>query len=123
LLGFFIRTSRGRAGALVGWDGCEVHAPFVCSSVRVSRVCPGSPRCAFTDPAQRHTRLKRATNHTRMGCRVCRVNVHAPHRRVNRDYCQRPTPTPLAKSAALQTCPMFSTCRRCRGVMVFHCRI
>jgi hypothetical protein len=73
------RSSRGHAGALVGWDGCEVRA-FVCPGV--SRVCPGSPRCAFTDPAQRHTRLKRATNHTRIGCRVCRVNVHAPHRRV-----------------------------------------
>jgi hypothetical protein len=38
-----------RAGALVGWDDCEVRLCDPCArvSVRVSRVCPGSPRCLF----------------------------------------------------------------------------
>jgi hypothetical protein len=34
---------RGRSGALVGWDACEVRLCDPCA-----RVCPGSPRCLFT---------------------------------------------------------------------------
>ena len=56
--------ARGRAGVLVGLDGCEVRLCLPCARVRpsvpcvsrlppvsfyrCSRVCPGSPRCLFT---------------------------------------------------------------------------
>ena len=44
------KLSRGRgAGVLVGLDGREVRLCDPCARVsRVSRVCPGSPRCLFT---------------------------------------------------------------------------
>jgi hypothetical protein len=47
-----IRSSRGRAGALVGWDGCEVWLTVcpVFVPCPVSRVCPGSPRCPKIAP-------------------------------------------------------------------------
>ena len=53
------RCGRGRAGVLVGLDGHEVrlcdpcdHRVSVCA--RVSRVCPGSPRCLFTGSGLTH---------------------------------------------------------------------
>ena len=39
-----------RVGALMGWDGCEVRLCDPCA--RVSRMCPGSPRCLFTQRLQ-----------------------------------------------------------------------
>ena len=44
------RLSRGRAGVSLGLDGCEVRLCDPCA--RVSRVCPGSPRCLFTGTVQ-----------------------------------------------------------------------
>ena len=45
-----IARSCGRAGVLVGLDGCEVLLCDPCARVRpcVPCVCPGSPRCLFT---------------------------------------------------------------------------
>ena len=50
-LGSQVPSGRGfavvRVGALMGWDGCEVRLCDPCA--RVSRVCPGYPRCLFTE--------------------------------------------------------------------------
>jgi len=45
-----LALSTAGADVLVGWDGCEVRLCHPCARVcaRVSRVCPGSPRCLFT---------------------------------------------------------------------------
>ena len=41
-----IRSSRGRAGALVGWDGCEVRLS-VCPVFVPCPVCVPAPPCVF----------------------------------------------------------------------------
>ena len=46
----FGRRAVVRVGALMGWDGCEVCLCDPCA--RVSRMCPGSPRCLFTQRLQ-----------------------------------------------------------------------
>ena len=52
-----IARSCGRAGVLVGLDGCEVLLCDPCARVRpcVPCVCPGSPRCLFTGTRYRYT--------------------------------------------------------------------
>ena len=41
-----VGRDRTAVGCMVGLDGCEVRLCDPCA--RVSRVCPGSPRCLFT---------------------------------------------------------------------------
>ena len=61
-----IRSSRGRAGVLVGMDGCEVRLTVIRVPVRarVSRVCPGSPYnvCVFSSKlVSRNTQVPKQT--------------------------------------------------------------
>ena len=45
-------------GGLLGLDGCEVRMCDPCDPcARVSRVCPGSPQCLFTDAGTVDARL------------------------------------------------------------------
>ena len=46
--GVWAATGRPWVGGFLGLDGCEVRLCDPCA--RVSRVCPGSPRCLFTVP-------------------------------------------------------------------------